>query len=760
MRSNDTVTSHPDEVALTDLFSAVAVSTGATSAGSAPAPQALFSEGKVNEGGLGVAFADPDHAGDTVYSVLCVATYDEAKELCGGYIGGDTSRFCIKPSNNSGHKNCCTTIKHKVDRFNIHPQRCYIIKNGVSAFTSPAGYISALEPSQLVALREERRPMMQWLQMFTLQENSRVKAEPEDDQETARKLKLLDKHKTLQTPAKRKTLRQLKHEADEEETFFDTDTVVKFEVPDESSWSSLPTSFQTFFSTLVQGVSDHSTQTFGLARDIRALEKGLDDVGGDLETLDVRLQAVQGQVGNSIRIGEVDFPNVSSGLGDLSERISNNEKELNHLTESLQVSIADFQKSQQRFESVQMNRWLGLTPLVQQIKSVIAATMTNPIDGLARRIEDLESRIPSFDTTSVRTVKKTNVSDNKRESQDSILNSLFSSVPTDSADVLKSEEAMHDDKICKLQEDIRTLMARTSGDGFKLRNFNFQSMEELRVWIKEHVTGHRFGLFVDGVSIWEYYRHGHFSMPEVLASMRDTTRVGFATVQEARVATSFENVLPAVLGKGTDASKSLPGLPNVKAWDAGDGNNGLRFLLNDYNTNVYTQLADQIQNAFDDFTSPARSLALECLQRSIQFVNEISNYMTRFHAELISSGSFSPDQCWQLVCRCVKRCFQDMGSTRVIAKDGRLVNDPLGTATTYIWGTLRTHSIMQEYLKYNFEDHPAFASVITRFVTNNNYQSSLKGLTDRLEKQEKGLSALSKRVDTLYNRVSVLEKKE
>ena len=100
-----------------------------------------------------------------------------------------------------------------------------------------------------------------------------------------------------------------------------------------------------------------------------------------------------------------------------------------------------------------------------------------------------------------------------------------------------------------------------------------------------------------------------------------------------------------------------------------------------------------------------------------------------------------------------------MGAVRVTAKDGRLENGPLGTATTYILGTLRTHSIIQEYLKYNFEDHPAFASVITRFVTNNNYQSNLKGLTDKVEKQEKSLVALGKRVDTLYNRVSILAKK-
>lgn len=98
-----------------------------------------------------------------------------------------------------------------------------------------------------------------------------------------------------------------------------------------------------------------------------------------------------------------------------------------------------------------------------------------------------------------------------------------------------------------------------------------------------------------------------------------------------------------------------------------------------------------------------------------------------------------------------------MGAVRVTAKDGRLVNGPLATATIYIWRTLKTHTIMQEYLKYNFEDHPASASVITRFVTNNNYQSNIESLTGRLDRQKKTPTALGKRVDTLFNRVSILE---
>ena len=56
-----------------------------------------------------------------------------------------------------------------------------------------------------------------------------------------------------------------------------------------------------------------------------------------------------------------------------------------------------------------------------------------------------------------------------------------------------------------------------------------------------------------------------------------------------------------------------------------------------------------------------------------------------------------------------------------------------GSANEYIWATLKTHMVMEEYVCKNFEDHPAFASVITRFVTNNNIQSNVSDLSTRVE---------------------------
>ena len=189
-RSGDTIDTPPDEDQLANLFAAVSVTEDHTSAPSVHAPQVLFSEGKVNEGGQG--FSLHGNEGD-VCSVLCFPTSDDINHVCAGFISGDTSRFCIKPPAGSRLPNSCTTMKHNTEKFQIGINRCYIVKNQTSAYSTPDGDISHLNPPELLQLQNEERPISHWQQFYTLQTNAKIKAEFKDVEDTKPKLKLLDK---------------------------------------------------------------------------------------------------------------------------------------------------------------------------------------------------------------------------------------------------------------------------------------------------------------------------------------------------------------------------------------------------------------------------------------------------------------------------------------------------------------------------------------------------------------------------------------
>ena len=400
-------------------------------------------------------------------------------------------------------------------------------------------------------------------------------------------------------------------------------------------------------------------------------------------------------------------------------------------------------KSEQ-FNQVHKQNWKRITPLLLEIKDVIRANLKHPITGLSDCIAKLENVVNNkingvysedMKMVKLKTAKKSNKSqyDFDDEFTDFLEPEDETTIDTSPPDSTSKRKSMAGstvphptdvfERLRYLKDVVNTLLARSLSDGARVQHNSFQSKEELKEWIELHLSGCRFGIFLDAVSIWEYFIQNHQNMTDVMNTYRDTTRIGFATIHEGKVATSFQNVLPAILGKGSDLSLYLPGLPSHKKWNAGNGSSGLRFHLTHELPEVNVQVLNNIENSVTDHYSPARNLAIECLQRSMQFVSELSAYITRFYDELKISSSFTEEQCWQLVSRCTKRYFQDMASVRVTARDVEHAKDRTTTATEFIWATLNTHGIMEEYIRHNFEDHPSFASVITRFVTNNSFQS-------------------------------------
>lgn len=94
-----------------------------------------------------------------------------------------------------------------------------------------------------------------------------------------------------------------------------------------------------------------------------------------------------------------------------------------------------------------------------------------------------------------------------------------------------------------------------------------------------------------------------------MVAFRHTSLVGFATLHESKVATSFQNVLPAMLGRGRDMSAHLPCIPSYSKWNAGNGTAGLSFAITHELTKVHTQVIQNIRNSVPHHSSPARALA-------------------------------------------------------------------------------------------------------------------------------------------------------
>jgi hypothetical protein len=130
-------------------------------------------------------------------------------------------------------------------------------------------------------------------------------------------------------------------------------------------------------------------------------------------------------------------------------------------------------------------------------------------------------------------------------------------------------------RIIDLEETVKILLGnRVVGAGAQRVGCVFQSFDDLLVWVKVKVPKERFGLFVDGHSVLEFFTlSGHIDTETGTAAFSNSQKAGFSTYKEAQLAISFKNLFPMVFGKGgsssLDDSDCLPAIKSGDKWNNG-----------------------------------------------------------------------------------------------------------------------------------------------------------------------------------------------
>jgi len=137
-------------------------------------------------------------------------------------------------------------------------------------------------------------------------------------------------------------------------------------------------------------------------------------------------------------------------------------------------------------------------------------------------------------------------------------------------------------QVLDLTAQVKLLQQRILGNGVQIGNKIFQSFNDLRAWVPLHLPNRRYGLFVDAVSLLDFFTCiGHVDAENTFSAFYSQQRSGFTSMYEARVAASVQNLFPMVFGRsesaGLDASASLPALSDPDKWD--NGSTGLKYQL-------------------------------------------------------------------------------------------------------------------------------------------------------------------------------------
>jgi hypothetical protein len=382
--------------------------------------------------------------------------------------------------------------------------------------------------------------------------------------------------------------------------------------------------------------------------------------------------------------------------------------------------------------SLTMTRLNNLKPLLMQFKGVIVRGSVTPsvmdnginLDELQKRVMELEKRLQDkeawqdLDGSSLQTQEKVNFLDA----------------------TLRDHEAK-----------IKVLENRVVGEGVQLGNLCFQTFDELQVWASVHVPTGRFGLFVDGHSLMEFFTSSvHLDTTTSAAAESHAEKAGYATWQETVVAGSFKNLYPSVFGKGgAEEAICLPAITSGDKWS--DGVSGVAPQMMRSMNDISRELDSSIKVVLQNHPE-ARQLAMDCVTQAKRFVIDLITFMSAEYASWQTRG-LDKKGSWKIVCQIVRKVFEDMQSARISARSARDRKNTDFSTATFIFATLKCHKVMAEYMQHRFEDHPSVSSVVTRHLASHFMKTDNTGAGD------KKLSSIVSKIDALEARINSIQSK-
>lgn len=234
-------------------------------------------------------------------------------------------------------------------------------------------------------------------------------------------------------------------------------------------------------------------------------------------------------------------------------------------------------------------------------------------------------------------------------------------------------------------------------------------------------------------------------------SFHSSNKSGFKSMLEMRVAASMQNFFPAPFGKTSsdklEDNESLPGIPDPDKFD--NGSTGVKYTILRGMKDVSMQLETNIEKVLKDYPD-AKQMARDMLLNAKRFVIDLMNYMSQDYSSWKLRG-YTKREAWRMTCRSVHRILDDLQGARMMGRDAGNGSELDRVTATYIWAMTKAHEVMDEYLKYQFFEHPAIAAVLARHLAATAVFPD-EQLPAKLHALDIRVTAISKKVDSLESK--------
>jgi len=427
------------------------------------------------------------------------------------------------------------------------------------------------------------------------------------------------------------------------------------------------------------------------------------------------------QINSKLQEGLAQVQDSTNYISDIVEDMNSNYTVMQDSHLLLQTTISSIQDTMRKYES----RFSKILPVLMNVQQSSTSSSLVEVDQ-----------------------KLTQLSQAVEELQEKQWQAAFT--PIQSTGHLRITHEL-DAELRDIKAQLQSLQLRIVGNGVQIGGIVFQCFEDVKSWVVAKFQIRRYGLFVDGVSLLDFFTFvAHTDTEKSMSAFYNQVKSRFASMYEARLAASTQNLFPMVFGRsnsaGMDDSEYLPALQDPDRWD--NGITGLRYQISRGMSDVETQLETTIDSVLKDYPEP-RQIAKECLYKSKRFVMDLCAFITQDFQKWQHRGHSKKDS-WRMTTICVRRVFEEIHSQRVITKDILDVQDGDFSCAKFLWATWKAHETMALYVKHQFYEHPSIAAVLARHLADNHVKPD-DAVASKVAAVEKAIKSINARLDSVQN---------
>lgn len=304
--------------------------------------------------------------------------------------------------------------------------------------------------------------------------------------------------------------------------------------------------------------------------------------------------------------------------------------------------------------------------------------------------------------------------------------------------------------LLQLKTRLDDLTAVMKSDDVMVNGRPLKTLDEVADWCSRALPKHSFDCLVDPLVFASGFVHGD-SQTGVAEMWSKLFKAKMRSKAEMTVLDSFQTGQPKFFHQGQETSTAdidapiWNKLPSYENWVLPD--KGMKAKLERrvlaMSNDVRSLIANRLINSPE-----ARALAIHLLDSTVSFYHRIISWVSDM-CETLMLNQFTQKAAWSLTVSCFKRVFDEMTTGRVGAIDQFAISldDPSQSVATntpiVVHAILKTHRVMNVFMRLDFKNHPAIAAQYTLFLVTHSRVEAVDSLRAQVKKLEADLKATS-----------------